>query len=169
MQPWVAALGVCAACSATGASAPDPVPAAVLMAAPLPAPFSGAVHTWLVVGGAAAPERWEVWQTAEPGDGRWGHVARDYLPPFAGVGGGPAFSLATLDGPAGEAFAACLRERAPTYRWRETYVVVPGPNSNTFTAAMLDACGWSVGLPWSAVGARFPAGRSVRLEFLQGE
>lgn len=145
------------ACAAELAALPPRPPAGVatvyLASASLPAPLSAvAVHTWFVVRaeGEADLERWEVWQTADGSP--WGHVQRDAQAPFSAVGGGPTRVLATWTGPDADAFTRCLRRASPTYAYRDRYVAWPGPNSNTYVAAMLRACGLHADLPRAALG-----------------
>jgi hypothetical protein len=133
----------------------DGVATVRLMSATLPQPLTAlATHTFIVVRGAGehALERWEVWQHADAGGTSFGHVHKDLLPPWGSVGGGNALVERTWRGERADAFTRCLREQAPVYENRNRYLAWPGPNSNTFVAAMLRACGLPAELPPTAVG-----------------
>lgn len=113
-----------------------------------------AVHSWIVVKpeGAAAYTRYDVTGWGDPirvdgfvPDGRW----------FGRV---PEVVFAA-DGPVATALIPRLQDAVAGYRWRNRgdYRVWPGPNSNTFVAAMLDAVPEAaVALPPTAIGKDYP-------------
>lgn len=113
-----------------------------------------AVHTWLVVKpeGAAGYTRYDYTAWGEPvrvngfaPDGRW----------FGRV---PEVVFAA-DGPAAEALIPRMKAAIAAYPWRAygDYRVWPGPNSNTFVAAVLDAVPEAGAvLPPTAIGKDYP-------------
>ena len=113
-----------------------------------------ATHCWLVFKpeGAAGYTRYDYTAWGAPirmngfePDGRWfGHV--------------PELVLAA-DGPAAGALIPALRTAIEGYAFRNLgdYRAWPGPNSNTFVAALLDAMpGVAVALPNTAIGKDYP-------------
>ncbi|HZF76900.1 MAG TPA: DUF3750 domain-containing protein [Acetobacteraceae bacterium] len=121
-----------------------------------------AVHCWIVFKpeGARAYTRYDYTAWGEPirmngfePDGRW----------FGRV---PEVVFAA-DGPAAEAMIPRIEAAIRDYAWQNhgDYRAWPGPNSNTFVAAVLDAVpGIRVSLPPTAIGKDYPYdGRSIRL------
>jgi len=121
-----------------------------------------AVHCWIVLKPEGAPAyiRYDYTAWGEPirvngfePDGRWfGHV--------------PEVVFA-VDGPAAEALIPRMQAAITGYAWRNRgdYCPWPGPNSNTFVAAVLDAVPEiRVSLPPTAIGKDYPYdGRWLRL------
>jgi len=113
-----------------------------------------AVHSWIVVKepGAAAYERWDYTAWGEPirrngfvADGRW-------------FGQLPELVFAA-DGAAAERLIPQIRAAIDGYAHRALgdYRAWPGPNSNTFVAAVLDAVPEiEATLPPTAIGKDFP-------------
>jgi hypothetical protein len=113
-----------------------------------------AVHTWLVVKpeGAAAYTRYDYTAWGEPvrvngfvPDGRWFGRTPDIV--FA------------ADGPEADALIPRMKAAVAAYPWRAhgDYRVWPGPNSNTFVAAVLDAVPEAGAvLPPNAIGKDYP-------------
>jgi hypothetical protein len=114
-----------------------------------------ATHSWIVLKRKNADhyDRYDVvgWGTpvrksSQPPDGRW-------------YGNAPELVKA-IDGPAAEALIPDVERAIADYRWskRGQYSVWPGPNSNTFVAAILaEVPHIAASLPSTAVGRDFPA------------
>jgi hypothetical protein len=114
-----------------------------------------ATHSWIVLKrkGADRYDRYDVvgWGTpvrknSQPPDGRW-------------YGNVPELVKA-IDGPAAEALIPDIERAIAAYQWskRGDYRVWPGPNSNTFVAAILaEVPQIAASLPSTAVGRDFPA------------
>jgi hypothetical protein len=120
-----------------------------------------AVHSWIVVKpeGATAYTRYDYTAWGEPirvngfaADGRW-------------FGRSPEVIFAA-DGQAAAALIPRMQAAVESYAWsnRGDYRAWPGPNSNTFVAAVLDAVPEAgVALPPTAIGKDFPYdGRWIR-------
>lgn len=113
-----------------------------------------AVHSWIVVKpeGAARYTRYDYTAWGEPirvngfaPDGRW-------------FGRTPEVVFAA-DGPAAAAMIPRMQEAVATYQWRHhgDYRVWPGPNSNTFVAALLASVPEARAvLPPTAIGKDYP-------------
>jgi len=113
-----------------------------------------AVHSWIVVKpeGAAGYTRYDYTAWGDPirvngfaADGRW-------------FGRTPEVVFAA-DGEAAAAMIPRMQEAVAGYAWRHRgdYRAWPGPNSNTFVAAVLDAVPEArVALPPTAIGKDFP-------------
>lgn len=112
-----------------------------------------AVHCWLVIKpeGASSYTRYDYTAWGEPirvngfaPDGRW-------------FGRAP-FTVFAADGGAAAALIPRMQAAIANYAWRNQgdYRPWPGPNSNTFVAAVLDAAGVRVALPPNAIGKDFP-------------
>ena len=121
-----------------------------------------ATHSWIVfkAAGADGYTRYDYTAWGEPirlngfePDGRW----------FGRV---PEVVFA-VDGPAAEALIPRMQAAIRDYAWRKQgdYRAWPGPNSNTFVAAVMDgAPGIRVALPPTAIGKDYPYdGRWLRL------
>lgn len=113
-----------------------------------------AVHSWIVLKpeGASAYTRYDYTAWGEPirvngfeADGRW-------------FGRSPELIFAA-DGEAAAAMIPRMRQAIEDYAWRDRgdYRAWPGPNSNTFVAAVLDAVPEAaVALPPTAIGKDYP-------------
>jgi len=113
-----------------------------------------ATHSWIVLkpAGASSYTRYDYTAWGEPirmngfePDGRWfGH---------------PPAVVFAADGPAAEAMISRLQAAVRDYAWRKQgdYQAWPGPNSNTFVAAVMDAVpDIHAALPPTAVGKDYP-------------
>ena len=115
-------------------------------------PFDAiAIHTWVVVNpGAGAPSgRWEVWPEA---GGPYDYVRMDFFELEAGLPAHEAFAIAELVGDEAVSVVDFVRAMAPEYPCRDTYVLVPGPNSASFVQWVIDQTALDVELPLSAIG-----------------
>lgn len=113
-----------------------------------------AVHSWIVVKerGATRYSRYDYTAWGEPirvdgfaADGRWFGAVPEVV--------------AEVDGPAAEPLITKIRAVIETYRFRSygDYNAWPGPNSNTFVQAVLDAVPeWQAVLPPTAIGKDYP-------------
>jgi hypothetical protein len=113
-----------------------------------------AVHTWIVVKerGASRYSRYDYTAWGEPirvdgflADGRW-------------FGATPE-TVISVDGPKAEALIPKIRSAVETYKFRAygDYSPWPGPNSNTFIQAILDAVPeLGAVLPPTAIGKDYP-------------
>ena len=113
-----------------------------------------AVHSWIVVkeAGAAGYTRYDYTAWGEPiringfaPDGRW-------------FGGTPE-TIAAADGDAAARMIPKIRSAVESYEWRSNgdYRAWPGPNSNTFVAAVLAAAPeLQAALPPTAIGKDYP-------------
>jgi hypothetical protein len=130
-------------------------PAVQLWASPIDFLGGRAIHPHFIYtrAGEAVVHRAEVWQTAA---GPLDHVWIDRISPLHDQRLGLCL-LGERAGPDAEAVIAQLDRAAEGgYRWSGLYLPAPGPNSNTFAAAILSASGWDVVFPRQAIGAWFP-------------
>jgi hypothetical protein len=136
-----------------------------------------AVHSWLVVKpeGATSYDRYEVvgWgvragreairRNLRPADGYWA--------------GNPPELIAELRGPAAQAAIPRIERAIEAYPYRDVYRTWPGPNSNSFVAAVLrEVPELGAALPPTAIGkdylpngapfARAPSGTGIQLSLL---
>lgn len=120
--------------------------------APIPLLAPLAIHTWFVTKQAEEDtfHRWEVWQFS---GGDHGHVHKDFLSPTEGLGAGGPFIIGQVIGGEAESIVAFVERESPQYPYRHTYVLFPGPNSNTYTRWVLQSSGWDLDLPTCALGA----------------
>ncbi|MBE9606430.1 DUF3750 domain-containing protein [Acetobacteraceae bacterium H6797] len=113
-----------------------------------------AVHAWIVIKpeGAASYTRYDYTAWGEPirvngfaADGRW----------F----GQMPMTVFSADGAEAQAMIPAIREAIASYAWRNTgdYQAWPGPNSNTFVAAVMESVpGIRISLPPNAIGKDYP-------------
>ena len=110
-----------------------------LRAAKIPGlPGVFADHYWLVVirgidgSGCQKCDRWEIWQRARLNDCCWGHLHKNLLAPWQGVGNGPSRSIQRWVGDEALPIVERIESSPASYPFIETYRYWPGPNSNTF-------------------------------------
>ena len=121
-----------------------------------------AVHCWIVLKPAGAPSYTRYDYTA------WGAPIRinGFAPDGRWFGRLPQ-TVYAADGAAAAALIGPMQKAIEAYAWRNVgdYRPWPGPNSNTFVAAILDAVPEvGVSLPPTAIGRDFPYdGRWLRL------
>jgi hypothetical protein len=113
-----------------------------------------AVHSWIVVKEASATSYTRYDYTA------WGEPIRvnGFAPDGRWFGGVPE-TIAAADGEAASRMIPKIRTAVEGYEWRSTgdYRAWPGPNSNTFVAAVLAAAPeLQAALPPTAIGKDFP-------------
>jgi len=113
-----------------------------------------AVHSWIVIKEPGAPRYTRYDYTA------WGEPIRinGFAPDGRWFGGAPE-TIAAADGEAASRMIPKIRAAVEGYQWRSTgdYRAWPGPNSNTFVAAVLAAVPeLQAALPPTAIGKDFP-------------
>ncbi len=112
-----------------------------------------ATHSWIVIKDAGAPayERFDytawggpIWKDHFAPDGRW-------------FGSDPEIIYAA-DGAEAARMIPTIRETIRDYRYARPgdYRLWPGPNSNTFVAAIMQAAAMRAALPSTAIGKDFP-------------
>jgi hypothetical protein len=82
------------------------------------------------------------------------------------VGAGGTYLIAERVGPDAEPVVDYIERQAPAYPCRKGYVLLPGPNSNSFVKWMLRHAGWDLELPPAALGwdnCGEPPGRGVAI------
>jgi hypothetical protein len=114
-------------------------------------------HPWVALREKGAWERWEVMCCPSEPPLPMGTVEKSGIGPLVdhGGGGGDVRVHGVFEGERAREMIACVRARAPRYPYRHSYVVWPGPNSNTFVDWLLRACSIPVDLPGSNVGKDF--------------
>ena len=113
-----------------------------------------AVHSWIVLkpAGAGAYQRWDLTAWGDP-------IRLDGFPPDGRWFGQVPELVFAADGAVAEAMIPRMRLAIERYRFRNRgdYRVWPGPNSNTFVAAIMAAVPeMDVTLPPNAIGKDFP-------------
>ena len=99
-------------------------------------------------------EKWQVfnWSSFMGEENEFGHVDRTRGKPRDSYINMP-YLIYEIRGDQAENAANWIRENAPKYKYRDRYVLWPGPNSNTFVAHMVRDCPYvSVDLPPTAIG-----------------
>lgn len=120
-----------------------------LFSCPAIFPFSFALHTWIVVNRKGIISRWEVFQKPGQNKTSWGHIHKDFYPPFVGIA---KFSftekylwrqpslIGYVEGD-DQSFACKMAEfieNSPkSYPYRDTYYL-KGPNSNSYIEWLLN-------------------------------
>ena len=109
-------------------------------------PFGFASHPWFVVNRFGVMSRWEVLFRKAKRKMSWGHVHKDFFPPFEGIEVLPfsrtflwkARLLGKAEGELAERMAEYIEGSPSTYPYCDTYFLT-GPNSNTFVQRILNA------------------------------
>jgi hypothetical protein len=126
-----------------------------IYAAPIPILGSLIVHTWFAVKSANATsfDRWEVWLTSgEPN----GYLKKNFYPVEGNPLAGEGFIVTELIGPPAEPIVDFIVNHSTEYPYMNFYMLIPGPNCNTYTQWVLDNSGWNVAIPDNALGKDFP-------------
>lgn len=135
-------------------------------ATPVTFPLSLALHTWIFV---QSPEngshRYEVFCFKNPQTDNYfyinAHEERDGMSVFGllnYISSRWRFTsrcLYEVDGDEAKEKVLELQKIIGKYPYLDTYIVYPGPNSNTFTQWVLDACHVPLTLPWNAFGKNY--------------
>ena len=131
-----------------------------LWAAKIPG-FPGifADHYWLLVlrcgknSHDQTCDRWEVWQHSHQNHSCWGHLHKNLLPPYQGVGNGPSRLIHQWTGDEALLIAEKIESSPSSYPFIENYAYWPGPNSNTFAQWIVSG---TMKLGNRAIGKSFP-------------
>ena len=110
-----------------------------LRAAKIPS-FAGIIadHYWLLVfhtdeGNTLQKcDRWEIWQHAHCNDSCWGHLHKNLLDPYQGVGNGPSQLIQKWADEESVSMIEKVESSPQVYPFINKYRYWPGPNSNTF-------------------------------------
>ena len=122
-------------------------------------------HHWLLVlrefdgQHYEACDRWEIWQHAKQNDTCWGHLHKNLLAPYQGVGNGPSRPIQQWAGDDAREIIKTLESSPETYPYCEKYRYWPGPNSNTFAQWVVRG---KMKLGVRAVGKRYPVPPMIR-------
>ena len=110
-----------------------------LRAAKIPSlPGIIADHYWLLLFHAAEDsqlqecDRWEVWQQANQNESCWGHLHKNLLAPFKGVGNGSSKLIQQWTDEEAVSIIKKVESSPQNYPFINKYRYWPGPNSNTF-------------------------------------
>jgi len=98
-------------------------------------------------------DRWEVWQFARQNHSCWGHLHKNLLAPFQGVGNGPSRIIKQWQGNEARPIVEKIESSPDQYPFIETYRYWPGPNSNTFAQWIVSK---QIKLGRRAIGKSFP-------------
>ena len=123
--------------------------------------FAGIIadHYWLLVFHAAEDsqlqqcDRWEVWQHAHCNDSCWGHLHKNLLAPYQGVGNGPSQLIQQWIDDEAVSMIEKVESSPQTYPFINKYRYWPGPNSNTFAQWIVQG---RATLGVRAIGRSFP-------------
>ena len=110
-----------------------------LRAAKIPSiPGIIADHYWLLVFHSGEGnklqkcDRWEIWQEAHCNNSCWGHLHKNLLTPYQGVGNGPSQLIQKWIDEEAISIIEKIESSPDTYPFINEYRYWPGPNSNTF-------------------------------------
>ena len=131
-----------------------------LRAAKIPSiPGIIADHYWLLVFHATEGchrhrcDRWEVWQKAHQNESCWGHLHKNLLAPYQGVGNGPSRLVQQRIDEDAWSIAEKVESSPQTYPFINKYRYWPGPNSNTFAQWIVKG---KIELGIRAIGKNYP-------------
>jgi len=113
-------------------------------------------HSWLLTKPADAHE-FDRWEVAGAYWGDHGHVAKNIAPSMHLNGEFYVANVrAELTGPPAQKVIAFLETHATAYPSRNYFILVAGPNCNTFVQWVCDHSGWGWQMPIGAFGAWAP-------------
>ena len=131
-----------------------------LRAAKIPSlPGIIADHYWLLVFHAGEGsqclecDRWEVWQNPQQNESCWGHLHKNLLTPYQGVGNGPSRLIQQWSNQDALSIIKKIESSPRTYPFIHQYRYWPGPNSNTFAQWAVKS---KIKLGARALGKNFP-------------
>ena len=131
-----------------------------LRAAKIPSlPGIFADHYWLLVFRSAQGnlcqtcDRWEVWQHSCQNDTCWGHLHKNLIAPFQGVGNGPSRLMQVWRDDEALSIIEKVESSPSIYPFIYKYRYWPGPNSNTYAQWAVKE---KIKLGIRAVGKDFP-------------
>ena len=131
-----------------------------LRAAKIPSlPGIVADHCWLLLFHAAEGshphqcDRWEVWQHAHQNESCWGHLHKNLLTPYQGVGNGPSRVIQQWIGEDACSIVEKVESSPQSYPFIHKYRYWPGPNSNTFAQWIVRG---KIELGIRAIGRNYP-------------
>ena len=115
-------------------------------------------HNWLLVfhtteGKRQECDRWEVWQRANQNETCWGHLHKNLLTPYQGVGNGPSRLIHEWIGKEALSIAERIKSSPEVYPFINKYSYWPGPNSNTFAQWIVRG---KIKLGSRAIGKSYP-------------
>lgn len=111
------------------------------------------VHSWFVVKRAdeKTVTRYEVWPFYQE-DGN-GYLWKNLMEPEIDLGEGAKVAVyAECEGEQAEKIIDFLENKRLTYPYRKKFILLPGPNCNTFASWVLKQTGWDIEMPEGAVG-----------------
>ena len=126
-------------------------------------PFNFAAHPWFVVNERGEISRWEVLFRKIERETSWGHLYKNFFPPFQGIEIFPFLQkyfwkgklIGKIDGEVAERIAKFIKDSPNIYPYTEKYFL-SGPNSNTYAQWILNEFpDFKVKLPWNAFGKNF--------------
>jgi len=129
-------------------------------------PFAFARHPWFVIENNGLISRWEVLFRKELSKPSWGHLYKNHLPAYSGIGLFPysnkflwkARFIGSIEGDKeslAQHISEFLENFSNTYPYRDQYFIT-GPNSNTFIQWVLNKFPeFKVKLPWNAFGKNY--------------
>ncbi len=134
-------------------------------------PFIFALHTWVVVVSGGKTNRFDVWGSVARCGTSWGHLHKNLYRPTLGVrvlplkGSDPyalrfqgtlLYGLEGGKGSLAERVVNFMGNVEKVYPYLDTYHYYPGPNSNTFTAWVIEQFPeMNFRLPWNAIGKNY--------------
>ena len=137
-----------------------------LRAAKIPS-FPGifADHYWLLVFHSGDDnhlqkcDRWEIWQEAHCNESCWGHLHKNLLAPYQGVGNGPSRLVQKWIDKEAVSIIEKIESSPETYPFINKYRYWPGPNSNTFAQWIVQG---NATLCSRAIGRNFPVPAKIK-------
>ena len=123
-----------------------------LRAAKIPIIGLIAVHYWYVIIRENQQDRWEIWQTPHVSQHSWGHLHKNLLSPFSGVGNGNSWLANSWTNELGNQLAETIEKSPIIYPYNHCYRYFPGPNSNTYVRWVLNQTECDYSLSVKAIG-----------------
>ena len=123
-----------------------------LRAAKIPKIGWFAVHCWFAVLRGEEQTRWEIWQTRDVRPPSWGHLHKNLMAGYCGVGNGDSWVMESWQDIEAERLAEILETSPKLYPHNYFYRYAPGPNSNTYVQWILDHAGINHRLDKKAIG-----------------
>lgn len=134
-----------------------------LFVCPASVPFNFGAHPWFVINKLGEISRWEILFRKVKNKTEWGHLYKNYFPPFQGIEVIPFYEkyfwsgelLGKVEGEEATRIIEFLENSPATYPYKDKFFL-SGPNSNTYVQWVLNKFpDLLVKLPWNSFGKDF--------------
>lgn len=129
-------------------------------------PIRLATHVWIVTVYNGKIHRWDILHKPQPAEHRVGHLHKNFQAPFQGL---PKYYFGNAEhwdsvlsgfvsgkkGSVAHSVYTFVEKQIVAYQHATSYVMLPGPNSNSFVQWVIDSFSLPITLPSTALGKNY--------------